>query len=130
MCTRDGSGRVHGWETALFGGVYRYNKNWWASDADWVEPTRPLFVRRCHVDGWRLTRIGPFDSQGPEAKHALGMSTVVPAGTCVDASVLAPTEEDGTLVGAPPIVQHHVHVIARTSIFEDQRAWATAVTER
>ena len=50
------------------------------------------------------------------------MSNLVPAKACVQASVLAPVEEDGTILGAPPLVQHHVHVIQHTSIFEDMRA--------
>ena len=127
------------WETTGFDGVYKYNRAWRTDDTAWrcsldsqeeggrltkacaKPPT--LFVRRCtRPDGWRVLRIGPIRAQGQDTKHALGMSNLLPAQTCVEASVLAPVEEDGALLGEPPIVQHHVHVIQHTSIFEDMRA--------
>jgi len=111
------------WETAVFDGVYKYNKNWRVDDTAWVERVPVLFVRRCtRSDGWFILRIGPIHAQGQDTKHAIGMSNLVPARACVQASVLAPVEEDGTLLGEPPLVQHHVHVIQHTSIFEDMRA--------
>ena len=111
------------WETAPFDGVYKYNQHWRIDDTAWVERVPDLFVRRCmRSDGWAILRVGPIRAQGQDTKHAIGMSNLVPAKACVQASVLAPVEEDGTILGAPPLVQHHVHVIQHTSIFEDMRA--------
>ena len=110
------------WKTTVFDGVYKYNKDWRVDDTAWVERFPVLFVRRCtRPDGWFILRIGPIRAQGQDTKHAIGMSNLVPSKTCVQASVLAPVEEDGTLLGEPPLVQHHVHVIQHTSIFEDMR---------
>ena len=120
------------WSTTPFDGVYKFNRDWWFSDLAWVEPgLSDVMVRRCEApSGWRLTVIGPFRARGSGTKHAIGMSHLVPAGMCVEASLLAPITEDGTMIGEPPIGQHHVHVISRTSIFEDMHALGFPLFDR
>ena len=93
------------WETTPFDGVYKYNQHWRIDDTAWVERVPDLFVHRCmRSDGWAILRVGPIHAQGQDTKHAIGMSNLVPAKACVQASVLAPVEEDGTILGAPPLV--------------------------
>ena len=120
------------WSATPFDGAYKYNRDWWFNDLSWVEPSLPdVTVRRCEApSGWRLTVIGPFRTRGPGTKHAIGMSHLVPAGMCVEASLIAPTTEDGTMIGEPPIGLHHVHVISRTSIFEDMHAFGFPLFDR
>ena len=121
------------WETRPFQGVYHYNA--WASalkggaEGQRMTPGG-LMMARCAVDGWHVARIGPMLPRGRGTKHVLGASGVVPAGMCVEASLLAPVNARGVILGAPPIVQHHVHVIQRTSIFEDEQARGYPIFDR
>lgn len=88
-----------------------------------------ISMHKCRIDTsdkdpdggmWHVQRVGPFYSTGNYDWWQIGwqdagfMSEALakyPHGIDVDRSVMAPTDENGNLIGHPPIHIHHIHTV-------------------